>query len=32
VRRAKASLEELPDSEYRRALSAVPDYILEREN
>jgi len=32
VERAKASLEELPDTEYRRALRAVPDFILEREN
>jgi octaprenyl-diphosphate synthase len=32
VSRAKACLEELPDSEYRRALLAVPDFILEREN
>jgi octaprenyl-diphosphate synthase len=32
VRRAKASLELLPDTEYRRALLAVPDFILEREN
>jgi len=32
VERAKASLEELPDTEYRRALLAVPDFILEREN
>ncbi|MGD1209749.1 MAG: polyprenyl synthetase family protein [Candidatus Acidiferrales bacterium] len=32
VNRAKACLEELPDSEYRRALLAVPDFILEREN
>jgi octaprenyl-diphosphate synthase len=32
VRRAKASLEVLPDTEYRRALLAVPDFILEREN
>ena len=32
VSRAKASLEALPDSEYRRALLAVPDFILEREN
>jgi octaprenyl-diphosphate synthase len=31
VRRAKASLEVLPDTEYRRALLAVPDFILERE-
>src|SRR5579863_2808298 len=32
VDRAKASLEELPDTEYRRALLAVPDFILDREN
>lgn len=32
VSRAKACLEALPDSEYRRALLAVPDFILEREN
>ncbi|HTR48374.1 MAG TPA: polyprenyl synthetase family protein [Verrucomicrobiae bacterium] len=32
VCRAKACLEELPDSEYRRALLAVPDFILERQN
>jgi octaprenyl-diphosphate synthase len=32
VRHAKASLEVLPDTEYRRALLAVPDFILEREN
>ncbi|MGC1595585.1 MAG: polyprenyl synthetase family protein [Candidatus Acidiferrales bacterium] len=32
VLRAKASLEVLPDTEYRRALLAVPDFILEREN
>src|SRR6202451_2606290 len=32
VRRAKASLEVLPDTEYRRALLAVPDFILSREN
>jgi octaprenyl-diphosphate synthase len=32
VRRAKASLEVLPDTEYRRALLAVPDFILDREN
>lgn len=30
--RAKASLEGLPDTEYRRALLAVPDFILERQN
>jgi octaprenyl-diphosphate synthase len=32
VYRSKASLEVLPDTEYRRALLAVPDFILEREN
>jgi octaprenyl-diphosphate synthase len=32
VRRSKASLEVLPDTEYRRALLAVPDFILDREN
>jgi octaprenyl-diphosphate synthase len=32
VCRAKASLAELPDNEYRRALLAVPDFILDREN
>jgi octaprenyl-diphosphate synthase len=32
VLRAKASLEVLPDTEHRRALLAVPDFILEREN
>lgn len=32
VSRAKARLEELPDTEYRRALLAVPDFILERQN
>jgi hypothetical protein len=26
------ALEELPDTEYRRALLAVPDFILERKN
>ncbi|HTU36002.1 MAG TPA: polyprenyl synthetase family protein [Candidatus Acidoferrum sp.] len=30
--RAKAALEGLPDTEYRRALLAVPDFILERQN
>jgi len=29
---AKAALEELPDSEYRRALLAIPDFILDRKN
>jgi octaprenyl-diphosphate synthase len=32
VSRAKSALEELPDSEYRRALLAVPDFILDRKN
>lgn len=32
VKHAKAALEELPDSEYRRALLAVPDFILDRKN
>ena len=32
VQRAKACLEDLPDTEYRRALLAVPDFILERQN
>jgi octaprenyl-diphosphate synthase len=32
VCRAKTALKELPESEYRRALMAVPDFILEREN
>jgi octaprenyl-diphosphate synthase len=32
VRRAKMCLEELPDTEYRRALLAVPDFILDRQN
>ncbi len=32
VYRAKVSLSELPDTEYRRALLAVPDFILDREN
>jgi octaprenyl-diphosphate synthase len=32
VCRAKKSLSELPDTEYRRALLAVPDFILDREN
>jgi octaprenyl-diphosphate synthase len=32
VSRAKACLEELPDTECRRALLAVPDFILERQN
>jgi octaprenyl-diphosphate synthase len=32
VNRANAALNELPASEYRRALMAVPDFILERQN
>jgi octaprenyl-diphosphate synthase len=32
VERAKECLSELPDTEYRRALLAVPDFILERES
>jgi octaprenyl-diphosphate synthase len=32
VSRSKACLEELPDTEYRRALLAVPDFILDRKN
>jgi octaprenyl-diphosphate synthase len=32
VSRAKACLEGLPDTEYRRALLAVPDFILDRQN
>src|SRR5271156_472174 len=32
VIRAKASLEELPETEYRRALLSVPDFILDRKN
>jgi octaprenyl-diphosphate synthase len=32
VCRAKDCLAEVPDSEYRRALLAVPDFILDREN
>jgi octaprenyl-diphosphate synthase len=32
VSRANAALNELPASEYRRALMAVPDFILERQN
>jgi octaprenyl-diphosphate synthase len=31
VKRAKMCLEELPDTEYRRALLAVPDFILDRQ-
>jgi octaprenyl-diphosphate synthase len=30
--RSKACLEELPDTEYRRALLALPDFILDRQN
>jgi len=30
--KAKAALEPLPDSEYRRALLWIPDFILERES
>lgn len=29
---AKAALDSLPDTEYRRALFAIPDFILERDN
>jgi octaprenyl-diphosphate synthase len=32
VSRAKACLEELPETEYRRALLAVPDFILDRKH
>ena len=32
VSRAKMCLEDLPDTEYRRALLAVPDFILDRQN
>ena len=32
VQSAKACLDALPDTQYRRALSAIPDFILEREN
>jgi octaprenyl-diphosphate synthase len=32
VSRAKACLSEIPDNEYRRALLALPDFILERDN
>lgn len=32
VSRAKVALSDLPDSDYRRALMAVPDFILAREN
>jgi octaprenyl-diphosphate synthase len=31
-KKAKACLEALPDTEYRRSLLAVPDFILERDN
>jgi octaprenyl-diphosphate synthase len=30
--KAKASLEPVPDSDYRRALLSIPDFILERES
>ena len=32
ARHARISLETLPDSEYRRALMAVPDFIMDRES
>jgi octaprenyl-diphosphate synthase len=32
VQNAKACLDALPDTPYRRALYAIPDFILEREN
>jgi octaprenyl-diphosphate synthase len=32
VQNAKACLDALPDTQYRRALHAIPDFILEREN
>jgi octaprenyl-diphosphate synthase len=32
VNRSKSALEELPDGEYRRALLAVPEFILDRKN
>jgi octaprenyl-diphosphate synthase len=32
VQSAKACLEVLPDTQYRRALYAIPDFILERQN
>jgi octaprenyl-diphosphate synthase len=32
VARARECLTELPDTEYRRALLAVPDFILDRQN
>ncbi len=32
VQTAKACLDVLPDTQYRRALHAIPDFILERQN
>ncbi len=32
VSRSKACLEELPETEYRRALLAIPDFILDRKH
>jgi octaprenyl-diphosphate synthase len=32
VKTAKACLDVLPDTQYRRALHAIPDFILERQN
>jgi octaprenyl-diphosphate synthase len=32
VQNAKSCLDALPDTQYRRALYAIPDFILEREN
>jgi octaprenyl-diphosphate synthase len=32
VQNAKSCLDALPDTQYRRALHAIPDFILEREN
>ncbi|HEY0704824.1 MAG TPA: polyprenyl synthetase family protein [Candidatus Acidoferrales bacterium] len=32
VQSAKACLDILPDTQYRRALNAIPDFILERQN
>ena len=32
VQNAKSSLDILPETQYRRALYAIPDFILEREN
>ena len=32
VQNAKTCLDALPDTQYRRALHAIPDFILEREN